>query len=279
MTKNYNSPFEHVDYNAMIDTGNGVKTGLAVTERGAGQNMSVDVAAGTAWIDNIEYVEASTVNVVITAADATHPRKDIIIYDVATTNPAVVTGTPAAEPIPPNITSDDILLAIINIAANETTIANTDIEDGRVLMQEHHTSHELDGYDYIESLPLKVVASDTVLHTNATERSTPNLHMVKIKETWISSIQGDIRITFDIKSSNGSEWVYAKVYVNSAAKGALLSTQSTSYVTKTENSTDVTFGDLVQIYGGAGNGGVTTYIENFIIKGTVSNFEYVDQDP
>ena len=169
MTKSYNSPLEHVDYNAIIDgtKNNGVQSGLAVSERGSGQNMSVDVASGVALINKLSYTEVSTVNVVISAADATHPRKDIIIYDVATTNPAVVTGTPAAEPIPPDITSGDILLAVVNVAANETTIANTDIEDGRVGVDYHHTTHEYGGSD-VAGIPaeINVVTGSRALATN-----------------------------------------------------------------------------------------------------------------
>jgi hypothetical protein len=127
----YNDILENVQVNNIIlaAAGDGVISGLDVSERGAGVNMSVDVAAGSALIGGTTYTESSVVNLVISAADATHARKDLVIYDVATTNPLVVTGTPATPPIPPDITAGDILLAIVNVAANETEITNGEITD------------------------------------------------------------------------------------------------------------------------------------------------------
>lgn len=133
MTKSYNSPFHHVDYNAIIDgcSGNGVLSGLLVSERGAGQNMSVDVSTGSCT-SGIKYTETSITNLAINAAHATLLRKDIVIYDVATTNPLVITGIAASEPIPPDITNNDILLGIVTIQPSVSVITNADIEDGRV---------------------------------------------------------------------------------------------------------------------------------------------------
>ena len=140
MAKQYNDPFHHVDYNAITNgtKGNGVQSGFVVTERGAGQNMSVDVASGVIWVNNIKYTESSTTNVTISAAHATLPRRDTIIYDSATSNPVVITGTAATEPIPPDVTSDDILLVVVNIAAGVSVITNSDIEDGRVSVSNHN---------------------------------------------------------------------------------------------------------------------------------------------
>lgn len=127
----FNQILENVQVNALVlaAAGDGVVSGLDVSERGAGVNMSVDVATGSAIINNTTYTESSVVNLAISAAHATHARKDIVIYDSATSNPLVVTGTPATPPIPPDITSGDILLAIVNVAANETTITNSEITD------------------------------------------------------------------------------------------------------------------------------------------------------
>ena len=91
--------------------------------------MSVDVAAGSCKIAGTKYTESGAVNLAISSADATHARKDLVIYDVATTNPLVITGTPATPPVPPDITSGDILLAIVDVAANDTTITNSEITD------------------------------------------------------------------------------------------------------------------------------------------------------
>ena len=127
----FNQVLEHVQINNIVlaAAGDGVVSGLDVSERAAGVNMSVDVAAGSCKVAGTTYTEAGVVNVAITAADVTHARKDLIIYDTATSNPIVVTGTPAATPQPPDITAGDILLAIVDVAANETEITNAEITD------------------------------------------------------------------------------------------------------------------------------------------------------
>jgi len=131
MEFDYNQILENVQLNNMVlaAAGDGVVSGLDVSERGAGVNMSVDVATGSVVIAGTTYTESSIVNLAISAADATHARKDLVVYDVATTNPLIVTGTPATPPTPPDITTGDILLAIVNVAANETEITNSEITD------------------------------------------------------------------------------------------------------------------------------------------------------
>ena len=131
MEFDYNQVLEHVQMNNIVlaAAGDGVVSGLDVSERGAGVNMSVDVATGSAHINGTTHTESSIVNLAISTADATHARKDLVIYDVATTEPLVITGSPATPPIPPDITAGDILLAIVNVAANETEITNSEIVD------------------------------------------------------------------------------------------------------------------------------------------------------
>jgi len=126
----YNQVLEHVQINNIVlaAAGDGVISGLDVTEKGT-PDMSVDVAAGSCMVGGTKYTESGTVNLAIAAAHATLARKDIVIYDVGTTNPLIVTGTPATPPIPPDITAGDILLAIVDVAATDTTITNSEITD------------------------------------------------------------------------------------------------------------------------------------------------------
>lgn len=129
-----NEDWEHVDIEAFREAivGNGVITGLEVTQSST-PAMSVAVSAGQCTIDGVVYAEASSQNVNIGNGDATHDRKDIVTYDATAGNPAVVAGTPAAAPVPPDIPAGDILLGIVLVEANETTsILNTDITEDRV---------------------------------------------------------------------------------------------------------------------------------------------------
>jgi len=136
MDVQFDEVFEHVMMNAIIAAcnGDGVLDGLTVSERGAGANMSVDVAAGNAWIGGTKYTESSTVNLAISAADATYDRKDLVTYDSNTSNPIVTTGTAAPTPEPPDIPSGNVLLAIVDVAAGTTQILDENITDGVVIL-------------------------------------------------------------------------------------------------------------------------------------------------
>lgn len=129
-----NEDWEQTDIAAIISSTerSGVISGLEITESSPA-GMSILVAAGNCDIDGAVYEEGSGQNVNISNGDATHPRKDIIVYDATAGNPAVVAGTPAAAPHPPNIPAGDIYLAMVAVAANESTsIVNADITNGRV---------------------------------------------------------------------------------------------------------------------------------------------------
>lgn len=140
-----------------------VLTGLNVTQRGAGANMSVDVQIGDAviprsdgtyghpaWADAIE-------NKTITTADPSNPRRDIVVMYIdygqapstAVSNNingvvkiAVVAGTPAGSPTDPSgatiqsaVGSGNpyIKLARVRVGAGVTTISNSVIDDLRLM--------------------------------------------------------------------------------------------------------------------------------------------------
>lgn len=121
--------------NGMVQgaSGNGVVSGLATTQRGAGANMSVDVAAG-AWIaGGVLSAATSTTNVAISASDPTNPRYDLVTADNTGTI-AVVTGTAAAAPNTqiPALPANKIPLAVVTVAAGATSISTANCTDGRL---------------------------------------------------------------------------------------------------------------------------------------------------
>lgn len=127
---------------------------LAVTQRGAGANMSVDVATGLAlieftttllspnatlksWLNN-----DATINVAVPTADLTNPRKDRIVakFDVSVDPNTVasnivsielIQGTPAGSPSAPAEPSNAITLAIVDVPASDTAITDSQITDSR----------------------------------------------------------------------------------------------------------------------------------------------------
>ena len=130
-------------------------TDYKVSQRAAGANLSVDVAAGDAWV-NLDtgtrqgyYLQTNdgTVNVAIAAAHATLPRVDQVILQINDSNvPAgsgnlpelkVLTGTPTAGATLDNrlgaaaLGNDRIRLADVHVPATDTTIADAQIRDRR----------------------------------------------------------------------------------------------------------------------------------------------------
>jgi hypothetical protein len=120
---------------------------LKVTQRGAGANMSVDIAAGQGFVkqDNAGngcYVVTNdaTINQAITTADPTNPRKDLICLKVEDAffsgannlgSLAYVQGVAAASPVDPAAPVNSIILARINVAAAAASIVNANIQDLR----------------------------------------------------------------------------------------------------------------------------------------------------
>jgi hypothetical protein len=126
-----------------------------VTERGAGQNMSVDIAPGagiSALADySIPVWSNATLNKTVTAADPTNPRNDIVVRYVSlssfgpTNNLGalkfiIVSGTPAGSPSDPSDATIQAAvgagnpwekLARITLPANATTVVNAYITDLR----------------------------------------------------------------------------------------------------------------------------------------------------
>jgi hypothetical protein len=139
----------------------GIFQGLNVSQRGAGANMSVDIAIGDALIPRSDATYAHPVfndavlNKVVSTADPSNPRRDIVImYVDYTVTPStgvsnntngvvltkVVAGTPAGSPVDPSGAALQaaagsgnpyIQLARVRVGAGVTSIANSVIDDLR----------------------------------------------------------------------------------------------------------------------------------------------------
>jgi len=114
--------------------GNRVLSGCAVSAN-VTPDMNVDIAAGVCRINNA-YVSVSSVDdQAINAAHGTYDRYDILSVDTSgTVNYAA--GTAAANPYPPNLPADEILLAVIFVENNSSTVENADIQDNRIIYED-----------------------------------------------------------------------------------------------------------------------------------------------
>lgn len=136
---------------------------FAVSQRGAGANMSVDVASGYAWIRGTENANQGaygiyndgTVNLSIAAADATNPRVDLVIAKVQdafysgatkTASVTVVTGTAAASPAYPTLPANALVLAAVRVAAAATSITTANITDLRTRAASGSESYTRTGF-------------------------------------------------------------------------------------------------------------------------------------
>lgn len=138
--------------------GEGVVSGLAVSQYSGGANMSVDVSAGLALIQVTTTLLAANstlktwlysdavVNVSVPTADSTNPRIDRIVADLdmsvdpngtASNVPRIrlIQGTPAGSPSAPAEPSNAITLALVSVPASDTTISNGQITDSRTFVQ------------------------------------------------------------------------------------------------------------------------------------------------
>lgn len=113
-------------------------------------NMSVRVAAGGAFVKGSESATQGTYfvrndaekTITIAAADATNPRKDIIVArvrDAAFSGAVnefaleVVAGTPAASPAEPALPASSYKLAVVTVPAAASSITSGNIADSRLL--------------------------------------------------------------------------------------------------------------------------------------------------
>ena len=75
-------------------------------------------------------VSTGNLAVVVSASDATNPRKDIV-YVKSDSTIGYLAGTPASSPIAPIVPTGAFLLAEINVLANASSITNANIVDRR----------------------------------------------------------------------------------------------------------------------------------------------------
>lgn len=122
-------------------------TAMKVTANGT-PNMTVKVAPGGAFVTGTEaagqgtyYANSQSIETLtIATANATNPRRDIIVAKVEDSDYggstqewslAVVQGTAAASPADPSLPANALALARVTVGAGATSITNGDITDLR----------------------------------------------------------------------------------------------------------------------------------------------------
>jgi len=110
----------------------GVVSGCAVTESGT-PAQTVDVAAGVVRVAGRQVIVDVDAGVAVSAADGTNPRIDLITSNLSGVI-VVTAGTPAAEPVLPDIPATSVPLATLYVPANDNTHGDAQINDKRAFV-------------------------------------------------------------------------------------------------------------------------------------------------
>lgn len=210
-----------------IDPGHGVVgfSDLAVTQNGT-PNMSVNVAAGQAFIRGTEsnlqgvynVVNNATKNLTIATSDPTNPRRDLIIAQVRDAGGGysgssndwrltVVTGTPAASPADPSLTAypNALVLARVAVGAGVSSIVTANIADLRTVARSWNQAWGGKGLPYLK----KTTAQSTTTAADLTGMSstwtpTPGRKyeiVAGVPRVQITTNAGEVGVTVDLGGS------------------------------------------------------------------------------
>lgn len=215
-------------------------TGLNAVQRAAGVNMSVDIQVGDAFVRRSDGSYAHPVfndavyNQVISAADGSNPRRDIVVIYVdygqtpstAVSNNTngvvkikVVNGTPAGSPVDPNGAAIQAsvgagnpysILARVRVPAGQTSISNSLIDDLRTMIYSNATSVNtaaiIDAAVTAAKIAAGAVVADKIADsaiylgkTNVTSTTSPSTTETTITTTVVTvpSTTRQIKISFD----------------------------------------------------------------------------------
>jgi len=220
------SSYVNIANQAIVDgiKGNGVLNGLAVSERGSGANMSVDIATGNAIADSTKIIKASVTNVVVTASDPTNDRIDIVVLNGGGTL-AVTAGTASVVPVPPSSGTDEIYLASIFVGAGVTSILNANITDLRMDILDNAIANATGSTTSTSEVELATtvaiddsVAGDIYKINIITDKLTATNQAVKLRVN-----DGTTDLTFTLRSSSSATKLIYNLYLR---QGTLTNTDA-----------------------------------------------------
>lgn len=247
-------------------------------------NMTILVDAGS-FMYNAAVVENAQQTTGTITAPSSHPRIDLVAISQTTGVITVITGTEAASPTAPALTSGYIPIAEIALTVGQASITNSSITDKRIGMGATAPIDPAAGTAGLRTLGtgaqqacagndsrlsntrtpsdasvtgaklLQAASAGTEIYLAKapTQRTTTSGSYAKVKEALALTRGGSVTITF-----TGSGSGYAKVYKNGSAIGS----EITLTLSETAYSADFTvaIGDVIQVYAKANSG-------NVIIKG------------
>lgn len=109
------------------------------------------------------------------------------------------------------------------------------------------------------------VNGSIVESTAATERTTANSSLTKVKELTDLNRAGSVTISWEHKATGGATNANSKLYINGVAVGSLKSTSLTTYAEVSESNVTVAIGDNIQVYAQT-DGSASVEVKNLKIK-------------
>ncbi len=121
-------------------------------------------------------------------------------------------------------------------------------------------------------------AGDELIISSDTETHTQSQSYVKAKEIVVSR-NGTLRIKFDLKTTATNKTAYGRIYRNGSPVGTEQTrTGSTAYITKSEDISGWSVGDLIQLYVRISGALTDVYTRNLRIYSDVATRDFVNQD-
>jgi len=110
--------------------GNGVTNPSDFNVTATGNALEIEVATGDAIYVGTTYTLGSVENHTLSAGDG-QDRWDTVYFDTASSSSGVREGTAGSSPEPPDITGDEILLAVIYVPAGASDVGDSNILNWR----------------------------------------------------------------------------------------------------------------------------------------------------
>ena len=126
-------PLFEVQWRAVAESlaGNGVRSASDLEVTATATDLEIQVAAGTAFYLASESVLGAAETHTLTAGDGTYDRWDTVYFDTATDSSGVREGTPEADPEPPDVQGDELLLAVVYVPQGATDVPDEDVLNWR----------------------------------------------------------------------------------------------------------------------------------------------------
>lgn len=110
--------------------GNGIKANGDFQVTATATDLEIQVVAGT-WISGGTETSLGSATTKTLSGGGTDDRWDTIAWDTGTSSVTVKQGTEGTAPVAPDVSGDEVLLAVVYVASGATDVADSDIYNWR----------------------------------------------------------------------------------------------------------------------------------------------------